>query len=728
MEQNGTASVPHLHLPQTGHSYEGYQRFRLDGGLEPFPGQPFLSTQPPYPPFNASNSLHSTHTTGDTLTQRGPTFSTIQPTLSRPQEDLRLLPESQPTKGPTSDKPFSELSLAELWENKEVVNMYNREKGLIARLEVVLDENARLSRQVRQLEAELQSHIVSYPELPQSLRSAASTSTGRNGSVAPSDSISQQPSSTSLRTNTATNSIRTRPCLFQGAICDKAYDPAQLLWTRDDWRMRYKPSKNTAGRPPMDQILVYPDTLQVIEAPVWSAIRLTARELFHAHLAKLPVPASISNLQGRGGIGTKTYYEAHHLDAWNRTVQALEKQVPILTWCAAHWKAIAVISRIAQSHHKVQVEKGKSAGTEPAPTGDLESDPGLDSEEAEVPAPAAKPSKRSRKNTNHSARGGTSKRQRKDAAETVVSKVSAGASSASGATGGLPANSRLSVEVQLALGSLGAPPAAPAGPTWTNQSHTTTPINQIEPIPSTQTSLGLEARPQTSGRTSPEPQNQVPGPVPNPRKTINVSFIRPIEPTVEVLEDEFNSLLPNFKPVNELLKLLSAPSASPTTDASPEVLQWIADVNNADPNSPAFNEDTDEFQNNNGSQWGHYQFTAGGNGITRTLTSREKIGSPATALVLLAAFVRTAKVARFICRQHSISATTYLADVYIQELVEHLLKLWKPTAQEPAAGPQQEDQPPENSDLAALRTRLITASISTYFIEQTFTKSHRRRR
>lgn len=135
--------------------------------------------------------------------------------------------------------------------------------------------------------------------------------------------------------------------------------------------------------------------------------------------------------------------------------------------------------------------------------------------------------------------------------------------------------------------------------------------------------------------------------------------------------------MPDAKGIDQLLKLLSAPFPEQATEPSPAVLEWLEAIDTADPNSPSFN-DEDEFEKNNGPQWGHYQFTAGSTGIKRTLTSRQDIGSCTMALQLLAAFLRTAKVARFICEQKAIPrpGSGYLADIYVQELIDHLLLLW----------------------------------------------------
>jgi hypothetical protein len=40
---------------------------------------------------------------------------------------------------------------------------------------------------------------------------------------------------------------------------------------------------------------------------------------------------------------------------------------------------------------------------------------------------------------------------------------------------------------------------------------------------------------------------------------------------------------------------------------------------------------------------------------------------------LIAAALKTSKVARFVCSERNISATSYLADAYLNELVEALL-------------------------------------------------------
>jgi hypothetical protein len=89
-------------------------------------------------------------------------------------------------------------------------------------------------------------------------------------------------------------------------------------------------------------------------------------------------------------------------------------------------------------------------------------------------------------------------------------------------------------------------------------------------------------------------------------------------------------------------------------------------IENADPNNPEFDED-----NINGS-WGHRQFTSGGMRISTVLRSWDQIGSMA-ACKLIAAALKTCKVARFMCSERNISATSYLADVYLKETVEALL-------------------------------------------------------
>lgn len=154
---------------------------------------------------------------------------------------------------------------------------------------------------------------------------------------------------------------RTTPCPFQGTICDSRYNAKALLWTLEDWRAAHQPKKDNSARPPMEKVLVFPDTLKVVDRGTWTAIYSTAKNLFRDMLSGLPVPAGIVSGTGKGAVGTKTYYETHHSKAWAAAIHALEEAAPVLTWCAANWKATAIMSSVAQQHKRPKGKPGMSA-------------------------------------------------------------------------------------------------------------------------------------------------------------------------------------------------------------------------------------------------------------------------------------------------------------------------------------------------------------------------------
>ena len=105
---------------------------------------------------------------------------------------------------------------------------------------------------------------------------------------------------------------------------------------------------------------------------------------------------------------------------------------------------------------------------------------------------------------------------------------------------------------------------------------------------------------------------------------------------------------------------------------SADVLQFIDQIERADP-SAEDNEDNMDLS------WGHTQFTSGRLTCSSVLVSWPAVGNVATAFRLLAAAVKTAKVARQLCFTKGISNTggsDYLADAYIQNIIELLWTCW----------------------------------------------------
>jgi hypothetical protein len=104
---------------------------------------------------------------------------------------------------------------------------------------------------------------------------------------------------------------------------------------------------------------------------------------------------------------------------------------------------------------------------------------------------------------------------------------------------------------------------------------------------------------------------------------------------------------------------------------SSAVTSFISRIENADPNSPDMSEDdTNE-------SWGHYQFTSGDMKCTTVLTSWGDIGNVDAARRLIAAAIKTCKVARYICFQRGVDTASYLSDMYLGIVIERLWKFWQ---------------------------------------------------
>jgi hypothetical protein len=98
---------------------------------------------------------------------------------------------------------------------------------------------------------------------------------------------------------------------------------------------------------------------------------------------------------------------------------------------------------------------------------------------------------------------------------------------------------------------------------------------------------------------------------------------------------------------------------------------FLTRIEKADPNDATIDED------NKGVGWGHYQFTAGLMTCASVMTSWEDIGNTNIAYKLIAAAVRTCKVARYVCTKLNITATSYISDMYLGQVIETLWDLWK---------------------------------------------------
>ena len=102
----------------------------------------------------------------------------------------------------------------------------------------------------------------------------------------------------------------------------------------------------------------------------------------------------------------------------------------------------------------------------------------------------------------------------------------------------------------------------------------------------------------------------------------------------------------------------------------PLTTEFLSRLENSSPTDPSLSED------DTGPSWGHYQFTSGNMTIKSIIRSWDCIGTTKMACKLIAAAVKTCKVARHICFDQNITTTSFLADAYLSNLIDELCNVW----------------------------------------------------
>jgi hypothetical protein len=97
---------------------------------------------------------------------------------------------------------------------------------------------------------------------------------------------------------------------------------------------------------------------------------------------------------------------------------------------------------------------------------------------------------------------------------------------------------------------------------------------------------------------------------------------------------------------------------------------FLSRLENSVPTDPSLSED------DTGPSWGHYQFTSGSMTIKSVIRSWDCVGTTTIACKLIAAAVKICKVARHICFEQNINTTSFLADVYLSNLIDELCDVW----------------------------------------------------
>jgi len=217
-------------------------------------------------------------------------------------------------------------------------------------------------------------------------------------SLAPSDSISQN--AMIGPTGSTTKEVNTG-----GALRPESY-PHSVLWNIEDCQYYGIVTEKNSSRPPMEKC-VRNSQGEPISTSEYNAIKTTARMLVNIHLVPLGTPADPA---ARAKTKSKTYYKKYFLPNFKDVLDKLEAQEPVLTLCAARWKAEHIVANCLTAI----VDSEKATKKKDTARGDPESgDNGL---------PDAQAVKRQRTKQAERDLGSRKKKRRSHGGSTVGSK------------------------------------------------------------------------------------------------------------------------------------------------------------------------------------------------------------------------------------------------------------------------------------------------------------------
>ncbi|KAF7986438.1 hypothetical protein HWV62_31193 [Athelia sp. TMB] len=311
---------------------------------------------------------------------------------------------------------------------------------------------------------------------------------------------------------------------------------------------------------------------------------------------------------------TKQFFKSFYSAQWTEAVEQLERLQPLLQLCAGNWKADHVLGSTL------------SATTQHT---------------------ASKPSKR------HSQGDDTPVIKKKPREDDITTKVihtmhernmKAIPEAVPDTTNNVPAVPELELELSApgtpSPGSMLRPAAFSRGPS-----------THHSPKPTTSTLLDSTSI----------------------ARTVPIDFLRPcaVDPSCENLISLLSSMQPPLQGTAgvDLLNAFMANPTFPPLEPSSKFMEFLERIEMADPDAFADDED------NLGSSWGHYQFTAGALTCTTVIDSWAAVGSPVYACRLIAAALTTCQVARWLCRDTR-PEPYYLSDDYLVKVTEMLWRCW----------------------------------------------------
>ncbi|KAF8868875.1 hypothetical protein BD779DRAFT_1682938 [Infundibulicybe gibba] len=607
--------------------------------------------------------------------------------------------------------PIEGLGLPDILKNPHALDMFNR-------LINSSTFNQNQSMEISSLRAELQAVNAELKLLRSRPPLEASTSSGtRHSSIMLNDSASQiySPNAPGITPPTMlASSVENQP-----SIRPKGY-PEQILWIlKDCQKSKGLTSQGNKWRPKM-RLCVRNLDGSGISSGQWNAIRAKARMIVNRDLHTLPP----SPLARPDKSRKKKYYKTYYTKEWFAAVVALEKGEPIVGYCAAHWKAEHLLSRALSGHYQGARQKKGRKKRKFSETSDEESSNDDETEPSSSRNPNARSQSTRQKKTSSERPGRNQgahhrKGKKKKSSETSDEESSDDEktsseddSSSDSSSSKEPPTKKRRRNHQPSTPRKKPPPHAHRRRPLTSQdkrprkpvsslhdqlsqlsTSKRTPSNLAPsealapkeppkeritpqtPLPSSSSVQQADELP-AQGSTGAD-GSSAPGPV-----DVDVDFIQ-VSPDASSLKPcrcapgEILRMFPRFPLVSELLDAMSLRPDFEVSQSSDDLVALLTRIENADPNSAEYSED----DTNTG--WGHHQFTAGGLTCGSALLSWRSVGDTKIACRLIAAALKTCKVARHICLNRNIEVTSFLSDAYLQNVIERLWEVW--TA---AGGPQ----------------------------------------
>ncbi|KAH6905642.1 hypothetical protein BKA70DRAFT_1107456, partial [Coprinopsis sp. MPI-PUGE-AT-0042] len=332
-----------------------------------------------------------------------------------------------------------------------------------------------------------------------------------------------------------------------------------------------------------------------------------------------------------------TWYKSYHRATWDNVVHQLETMHEILQLCAGNWKAEHMISAHLHSLSSVERSRARGAGNKSSKSSSGR-DGGKEKGKGKAKSSGAADSDA-------------------EASTEEVDEVGENSKPQDGPGTGEGFDIGNGTAQDLLDPSSFQPPA----PTPT--------INTLsKPKPPSKRARSPSSTLYDSSAAGSEPK----------KSRSNTAYLNlttsPVDNLRIALASDFPRILLGNALVDRLEELAQAGASNPhfpSTPSSPAFNAFVARIECADPNDPSIDEDETN------QSWGHQQFTRNGN-LDSAAPSWEAVGNVEAACKLIAAALKTSRVARYICTQRKVHASSYTADAYVDRVVDVLWGFVKP--------------------------------------------------